>query len=392
MKRLLALAVALVLFAASMPRAWGQFNTRDTVEYTDPATKGRVVVDGKISKEGPGGITIQGLVSREGPGKKMISEGNQVKQVPSLAITHVTYAHPKVGSLEYRAGFTKESRALDKRSLADKKAGLHDAIASFREVAGKLQDAPPAFRYLQYRIARARLELARLEPDNKVAMKTALDALTEFKDKYQSGWEIVPTLTTLARLQEEQGNLDEARRAYEALTVVPDAPPELKREGELQVAQMYVRAKRYVEAEVKLNGLLAATPANDPQRGLLRVYLAESKLAQNKVAGVEEDLKAALATSGDNARIKATAHNMLGDYYRAKKQDEEALWEYLKVDALYNQDRDEHAKALYYLSRLFQSVQGNRFRSQQCLERLQDKSFVGSDYHRKALTEAPPMR
>ena len=38
----------------------------------------------------------------------------------------------------------------------------------------------------------------------------------------------VPVLTTLGRLQEEQGNIEEARRAYEMLTIIPDAPAELR--------------------------------------------------------------------------------------------------------------------------------------------------------------------
>ena len=39
------------------------------------------------------------------------------------------------------------------------------------------------------------------------------------------------------------------------------------------------------------------------------------------------------------------------------------------------------------LDRLFESVKGDRFRSQQCLERLADKTFAGNEYQRKATTE-----
>ena len=83
------------------------------------------------------------------------------------------------------------------------------------------------------------------------------------------------------------------------------------------------------------------------------------------------------------------AHASLGDYYRIKKQDEEALWEYLKVDALYSQEKEEHAKALYWLSRLFESVQGSKIRAGQCLDRLLDKTYAGTEYQRKVLGEKP---
>jgi hypothetical protein len=242
---------------------------------------------------------------------------------------------------------------------------------------------------MQFKMAMVKAELADLEPENKAATKAALDALTEFKNNYSTGWQIVQALTMLGRMQEGEGNLDAARQAYEALANVPDAPPDVRRESELQVAQLLLRIKRYTEAEVKLKALAQSAAPDDPQRGLLQVYLVKAQLAQNKLDQVEASLKAAIAAAGDNTRLKATAHNLLGDYYLAKKQDEDALWEYLRVDALYPQEKDEHAKALYYLSKLFQSVQGNSFRAQQCLERLSDTNFAGNEYHRKATTEKP---
>ena len=44
---------------------------------------------------------------------------------------------------------------------------------------------------------------------------------------------------------------------------------------------------------------------------------------------------------------------MLGDYYREKGQIEEAFCAYMRVDAMYNADAVEHAKAIYNLSELF---------------------------------------
>ena len=51
----------------------------------------------------------------------------------------------------------------------------------------------------------------------------------------------------------------------------------------------------------------------------------------------------------DDDKLKALAYNTLGDYYQQAKQPDEAFWNYLRVDVLFNQDREEHARALYNL-------------------------------------------
>jgi hypothetical protein len=57
------------------------------------------------------------------------------------------------------------------------------------------------------------------------------------------------------------------------------------------------------------------------------------------------------------------------------------------VDTLYTQDRDEHAKALYHLSTLFDKVKNDRARAKQCADRLKDKQFAGTLYQRRASAE-----
>ena len=75
----------------------------------------------------------------------------------------------------------------------------------------------------------------------------------------------------------------------------------------------------------------------------------------------------------------------LGDFYRKKNLNEDAFWEYLRVDTLYSQNRNEHAKALYYLSKLFVDVKKDKVKSQEYLEKL--KLLDGTEYAKKAATE-----
>ena len=44
--------------------------------------------------------------------------------------------------------------------------------------------------------------------------------------------------------------------------------------------------------------------------------------------------------------LKALGYNVLGDVYRARSKSRDAMWSYLWVDLIYNQDRGEHLKAM----------------------------------------------
>lgn len=371
MKRLFIVAAAAwLMLAGSAVRAQDS-----TVNYLDPTTKKDDSVVGVIQEETPVGITVR--------------KGAKTTTVPALAITQVTYFHPTIKPLEFRTPFTLETNALRKTKKEDQKTGLTNALKEFELLAPKLKDTPNAYRYFLFKIAQVKARLAQLDGEAK-AMKVAVDALNEFRDGYATSWQIVPALKLLADLHEQQGDLDAARAAYEKLLTVPDLPREVKDKSDLMIAQMLVRGKRYTEAETRLESLFKSMPADDPQRGFIQVYLVEAQMAQNKLGEVEAKLKAVLASAGETS-LKASAHNLMGDYYRQKNQDEAAFWHYLRVDALYAQDRDQHARAMYQLMKLFESLYGNRVRAQQYYEKLTDKSLAGSEYYRKAAAEKPPL-
>ena len=77
-------------------------------------------------------------------------------------------------------------------------------------------------------------------------------------------------------------------------------------------------------------------------------------------------------------------NNAFGDYFRARKQDEDAFWHYLRVDVLFAGDKEEHAKALYWLSKLFESVKKDKIKAQECVEKLKSKDLDGTEYGRLA--------
>jgi hypothetical protein len=372
MKPLPTLLTATWLVLAAFP-ARAQENR---VDYFDPATKKDANVRGQIQAEGPGGITI--------------SERGQTRLIPALSITQVTYVLGSVPATEFRRPFGKESVALGKSRKEDQKAGLTEALHEFEQLAVKARDSKNAFRYVQYKIAQVKYRLAQLEAGSPTAHKAAVTALTDFAAKFPDGWQIVPALKMLADLHEEQGDVEGARGAYEKLLATPDVPRDLKDRSELMVAQLLVRGKRFTEAESKLQALLKGMSQSDPQRGYIQLSLVEAQIAQNKLGQVEADLKNAINTYSEPG-VRAAAHNLLGDYFRLKNQNEEAFWHYLHVDALYAQDRDQHARAMYNLMKLFESLRGDRVRAQRYYEKLTDKALAGTEYYRKAAAEKPPL-
>ena len=364
MRRLL--LAALVLGLASAARA------QDVVIYRDKAGKD-ASAKGTIREESPSGIRVQ--------------VGQQVVDVPALTIVRVNYKFKsdKLSNLDYGRPFGRELRALQPATSAVSRATLlEEALKGYKDIDAQLLDVPNAHRYVQYKIAEVQAQQARGDSSK---LDGAIAALSAYQKEFPSGWEIVPCLKLLAKLQEEKGDTAGALATYKGLATVPGAPPEAQQESTILVARALLRGDKPMEAEAQLKGLRAKMSTTDPQRPNVEVFLAQSQLAQGQLGQVEAPLRSALQKTGD-AAVKAAAHNLLGDYYQAKGEPGPAFWEYLYVDTLYPQDREEEAKALYHLSKLFDTVKRDPTRARQCAERLKDKQYAGTFFQRRAASDS----
>jgi tetratricopeptide (TPR) repeat protein len=211
--------------------------------------------------------------------------------------------------------------------------------------------------------------------------------LTEHKSSFAEGWEIVPALQLLASLQEEKGDLEAAGQTFADLGALPGISAQMKLQSQLKGARLMMAVNKFADAEKKLKQIESSLPADDPQRAFVEVYLIQSRIAQKgNLDGIDTKLHQIVRTVKDGGLL-AAAHNSLGDFYRAKDDLDQAFWEYCKVDLLYNQDKEEHAKALYYLAKLFNIPRNNTERAKECLTRLQSSQFDGTLYQRLALAE-----
>jgi hypothetical protein len=333
------------------------------------------IVDHQTKKES----TVKGTIDSESPEGIKLKVGNETKLIPAADVKYVLYKLPaEVKGYEYSAPFTKESKAADAKDGPARLKLLGEAKADFETVLAKAGGSPNIQRFFQFKIAQV---VAQMSKDDAAQIEPAIKLLQTYKVEQDKGWELVPAMKLLAQLQEGKGDVAEARQTYLDLAKIPNLPQENKQEFDLLVGQLSLRTGKLDEAATVLERLRTGMAAADPQRSVVLVYLAQCQLLQNKMNDVEANLSAALSGTSEPA-VKCLAHNTLGDYYRKKNQNEEAFWEYLRVDALYPQDRNEHAKALYYLWKLFDEVKKDKVKSTEYLEKL--KLLDGTEYARLA--------
>lgn len=335
---------------------------QDKVLYFDHKTQKETDVRGAIEDESPAGISFKEK------GSKFL--------IPATDIRHVVYRLGTVTEIDYIRPFNHEKSALAQKVPAERRTRLLEALSDYEKLANRMRDNTNASRYLQYRKALVQVLLAR---EDATKRDDAIDALSRFRTENSTGWEIVPCLKQLAQLQEAKGDWTGAQNTYEDLRSLPGLSKELVLESNILMSSLLMRGKQYTKAEQALQTVRATLPDTDPQKPMIVVYLCQAQLKQNKTQDIEKQLTYAIRSSSEPATL-AVAYNTLGDYFRMKNQDEDAFWQYLRVDVLYPGDREEHAKALYWLSKLFESVKKDKGKAQDCIEKLKSKDYEGTEY------------
>jgi hypothetical protein len=342
----------------------------DRITYHDQATNKDVEVLGTIQEETPAGIKVKG---RSG-----------VVTISSLDVRSVIYQSGKVTALEFRQPLGKELRALQPgQKPAERLKLLDESLLGYRTLDAQLKDEANAHRYLQYRIAAVQALQAR---DDVTKIDAAIAALTTYKTDFGTGWEVVPALKLLGQMMEEKGDPQGASKVYEELAIIPDLPKEVKQESEILVVRLLLRGGKFADAESKIKGLKTSLAKDAPQQLFLDLCLVQSQMGLGKLSEAEPQLLGVLKAATDPAQ-RGVAHNLLGDYWLKKEKPEEAFWHYLWVDVLYHQDREEHSKALYQLSKLFDKVKNDPIRAEECRKRLLSSECTGTSYQRRAADE-----
>jgi len=262
----------------------------------------------------------------------------------------VYYGMPGAVKIRYTSAYQSEQ----KRAATDAgQKAMVDVAKEYEWVLSQLKDdkTAAAQRHLKYRIAALRVFLAK----DKVQLLEAADLLDKFRKDNPNAWQSVPATRQLAQIRIDAGQFADAVKAYDELAKTPSAPKELKQEFELAAIDALMQAKEYAAAEKRIDGALQALPPADPQAGRLRILQIGCQASKADLQKVEPMLKDAIEKSADPG-LKALAYNTLGDCYFAKGQKKDAMWMYLWVDVVFNQDKSEHLKALERLSVVFKDL------------------------------------
>jgi len=369
-KTITRLALAVAVLATSLAGvALAQPGKADSIDFINRATKKTESIKAQIIDESPGGVKIK---VREG---KKDSE----RVIPAADIVYIQYSGTDINPLEYRKGFSKEENANKEADKTKRGKLLSDALSEFGKMERGIKTRNEARRYLQYKAAMVAVRMAQ---DDPAKADDALKLLKAFTAENRSSWQILPALEMQARMLEDAGGKeDEARETYEALARLPDVPKEIARRSEILVGKLYLRAGKHAEAQKRLEGLLATLSADDAEKPFVEAYMAEARIGQGTIDGLDKQLAATLKATADN-QLRGVLHNLLGEYHLKKGAPAEAFWHFLRVDALYNEVPEEQAPALFHLGSLFDTVKKDPIRGRECHRRLAGKAFEGTRYQK----------
>jgi hypothetical protein len=368
MKRLLAIGCLAwaVTLTGSLP-AWGQ----DSVTYYNRAQKKEATVSGSIMVETPGKIVIR---PTSGAAKEI--------EISVTDIREVVYNLPPVLKNDYRIAANREGGAEKDAKASQRKQHLAEALAKYQDLLAKAT-AEPAKRHFEFKIAKI---LAQQAADDPAQVDAALENLKKFKTEHPDAWQISACTDLLARLLMEKKDWEGAQRAYQDLEKTPNLPPELRQEANLKVAQVLVKAKKYPEAEQRLLEASKTIPAAGPERIRLQMALAECQAASGKANEAVKQLEAVLPQITD-PEMKAQAYNSLGSCQEAAQRPKDALYAYLWVDVVYSQNRQEHAKAVYHLAKLFKEIKDDKRAEEYRNKLLKSPEFAGLEYQKMLMNE-----
>jgi len=223
--------------------------------------------------------------------------------------------------------------------------------------------------------------LDQLAPDKSLAR------LQAFKTANPSCWQVVHVMPTIAEIQMNAKDYKGAEATFQEMADMEALSPTARLNAELDIGQVNVIAGNMDKAQKKIEELTKRAVKNPAMLSRVNMARAEILVGQKKSEEAVSLLKQIVKNSTDK-QIKALAHNTLGESYFKANRYNDAVWEFLWVDAVFNQDRNQHARALYYLWKTFEQL-NNAERAQECRETLlNDRQFAGTEYQRKAAAEA----
>ena len=165
---------------------------QDAVKFVDKTKKGESELNGLIT-----GDSVKGLLLK-------IQKDPNPKLIPAVDIINVTYSSTAIGSIELKSALGKEIRAnLPSTKEADKLKLYEESIKDISELLPKLKSDMRLSKYLNFRIAKVKADLAKIKPE---ALPDAIKALNLVRLDNPDSWMTLGSFKIEAELQEIKGN------------------------------------------------------------------------------------------------------------------------------------------------------------------------------------------
>ncbi len=297
-------------------------------------------------------------------------ESGEVTGVSALQVTLARNGVDKrIPSYEIRGiTFAEEPRELSDARPLLQTGRYEQAIEKLSPLAGKSLGRREIAQEVAYGIALAKGRLALAGQADAAEGRVAVGS---FISKHKNSYHLPAAIELLGDLELAAGNLDAARSQYEKLTKPGVAYYALRAALLLgRVDQADGDHTAAVEQFEKVLGDTASAGEELTLAATLGAAVSRSATGDVDEAAVEVRRIIAAADNDDTALL-ARAWNALGDCYREAQDTKSSHLAYLHVDVLYQQQSDQHARALYYLVDLWKQL-GRVDRAQDAASRLQE--------------------
>jgi hypothetical protein len=167
------------------------------------------------------------------------------------------------------------------------------------------------------------------------------------------GWEQWPAARACTRLQIELGKYEDAARTWGRVAKNANMPPDARVEAGIQEIDLQIRTGGAAYSSAATGAAELIKTAAGTKKDRLVIYEIAAKAgSDNKLAEGITKIKAEMDKTKDPS-VHATGFSMMGELYLADNKPRDAMWMFLWVETVVNQDRDEAFKAIARLTQLF---------------------------------------
>jgi hypothetical protein len=316
------------------------------------------------------GIKVYYRDRKDSTGPEKIIDGDSLKVTPAgLQVINKDKVTATISPADVLRVDPGELAGTERKDLAaqitlERERKWEPARVNYLDMQKKAKDAKAPAKTLQYLEFKIAYTTARAADDaDEVSWPEKAEAAQKLLGEYlitnPTGWEVWPIARAQAWLLLQLDRPANAAGTWAKLVKNPDVPADLQREAALEEIDCLVRVKQVPEATARIAEQLKSATAG-PIKDRLTIYQTALKLMGG---APQEDLVRWVKPIQDvidqtkDPGVRAVGYNMIGEVYMSANKPRDAMWEYLRVEVIYNQDRDEVAKAMLRLVKAFEAQQ-----------------------------------